>query len=65
MSRGPGQDAADAGPIIFSETGDNPNASTAMLQILGQKPRVVWPKDVAEERFVFPVPRPRKPRTLT
>jgi hypothetical protein len=28
-----------------------------MLQVLGQKPRVVWPKDVAEQRFVFPRPK--------
>src|SRR5712692_5535832 len=46
-----------SGPIVFNETGDNPNASTAMLQVLGQKARVVWPKDVAEQRFVFPRPK--------
>jgi branched-chain amino acid transport system substrate-binding protein len=45
------------GPVVFNETGDNPNASTAMLQILGQKPKVVWPKDAAEQRFVFPRPK--------
>src|SRR5262245_17170831 len=45
------------GPVVFNEVGDNPNASTAMLQILGQKPKVVWPKDVAEQRFVFPRPK--------
>jgi hypothetical protein len=28
-----------------------------MLQILGQAPRVVWPRDVAEQKFVFPRPR--------
>ena len=26
------------GPVIFNEIGDNPNASTALIQILGQKP---------------------------
>jgi branched-chain amino acid transport system substrate-binding protein len=46
-----------AGPVVFNEVGDNPNASTAMLQILGQKPKVVWPKDVAEQKFVFPRPK--------
>jgi len=46
-----------ADPFVFNETGDNPNASTAMLQVLGQKTRVVWPKDVAEQRFVFPRPK--------
>ena len=45
------------GPVVFNDVGDNPNASTAMIQILGQKPRVVWPKDVAEQKFVFPRPK--------
>jgi branched-chain amino acid transport system substrate-binding protein len=45
------------GPVIFNEIGDNPNASTALIQILGQKPRVVWPKEFAEEKFVFPRPK--------
>jgi len=45
------------GPVVFNEVGDNPNASTAMLQILGQAPRVVWPRDVAEQKFAFPRPR--------
>jgi branched-chain amino acid transport system substrate-binding protein len=49
--------SVSSGPIVFNETGDNPNASTAMLQVLGQKARVVWPKDVAEQRFVFPRPK--------
>ena len=46
-----------SGPVVFNDTGDNPNASTAMLQVLGQKPRVVWPKDAAEQKYVFPRPR--------
>ena len=45
------------GPVMFNETGDNPNAATAMIQILGQKPVVVWPKDVALQKFVFPRPK--------
>jgi branched-chain amino acid transport system substrate-binding protein len=49
--------SVSSGPVVFNETGDNPNASTAMLQVLGQKTRVVWPKDVAEQKFVFPRPR--------
>lgn len=53
----PGGLSVYSGPIVFNETGDNPNASTAMLQVLGQKTRVVWPKDVAEQRFVFPRPK--------
>ncbi len=46
-----------AGPVVFNETGDNPNASTTMIQILGQKPVVVWPKDVAAQKYVFPKPK--------
>jgi branched-chain amino acid transport system substrate-binding protein len=45
------------GPIRFNELGDNPNATTAVIQILGQKPRVVWPKENAEQAFVFPRPK--------
>jgi branched-chain amino acid transport system substrate-binding protein len=45
------------GPVVFNETGDNPNASTAMIQILGQKPRLVWPREVAEQKFIFPRPK--------
>jgi hypothetical protein len=43
--------------VVFNEIGDNPNASTAMIQILGQKPVVVWPKDAAEQKFVLPRPK--------
>jgi branched-chain amino acid transport system substrate-binding protein len=45
------------GPVRFNEFGDNPNASTAVIQILGGKPRVVWPKENAEQAFVFPRPK--------
>lgn len=46
-----------AGPIMFNEVGDNPNAATAMIQILGQKPVVVWPRDAAAQKYVFPRPK--------
>jgi len=45
------------GPVVFNEIGDNPNASTAMIQILGQKPVVIWPRDSAEQKLVFPRPK--------
>jgi branched-chain amino acid transport system substrate-binding protein len=45
------------GPVVFNDVGDNPNASTALIQILGQKPRVVWPREFAEAKFVFPRPK--------
>jgi branched-chain amino acid transport system substrate-binding protein len=45
------------GPIVFNELGDNPNAITTMIQILGQKPVAVWPKDAAVAKFVFPRPK--------
>jgi branched-chain amino acid transport system substrate-binding protein len=44
-----------AGPVVFNEVGDNANASTAMIQIREQKPQVVWPRDAAQTRYVFPV----------
>jgi ABC-type branched-subunit amino acid transport system substrate-binding protein len=49
--------AVSVGPVVFNEIGDNPNASSAMIQILGQKPAVVWPKDSAEQKFVLPRPK--------
>jgi len=45
------------GPIVFNEMGDNPNAIPTMIEILGQKPLAVWPKDAAVQKFVFPRPK--------
>ena len=45
------------GPIVFNELGDNPNAVTTMIQILGQKPVAVWPREAAVQKFVFPRPK--------
>jgi branched-chain amino acid transport system substrate-binding protein len=45
------------GPVVFNEVGDNPNAITTMIQILGQKPVAVWPREAAIQKFVFPRPR--------
>ena len=45
------------GPIVFNELGDNPNAITTMIQVLGQKPVAVWPKSAAMQKFVFPRPK--------
>jgi branched-chain amino acid transport system substrate-binding protein len=46
-----------AGPVVFNDNGDNQNASSAMVQILGQKPVVVWPREAAAQKYVFPRPR--------
>jgi branched-chain amino acid transport system substrate-binding protein len=46
-----------AGPIVFNEIGDNPNAVTTMVQVLGQKPVAVWPKEAAVQKVVFPRPK--------
>src|SRR5216684_3283341 len=43
-----------AGPVVFNELGDNPNAVTTMIQILGGKPVAVWPREAAVQKFVFP-----------
>jgi branched-chain amino acid transport system substrate-binding protein len=45
------------GPVVFNEIGDNPNAITTMIQILGQKPVAVWPRDAAIQKLVFPRPK--------
>ena len=44
-----------AGPIAFNEAGDNANASTALIQIREQKPQVVWPREAAQTKYLFPV----------
>jgi branched-chain amino acid transport system substrate-binding protein len=46
-----------AGPVTFNELGDNPNAVTTMIQILGGKPVAVWPREAAVQKFVFPRPK--------
>jgi branched-chain amino acid transport system substrate-binding protein len=46
-----------SGPALFNEIGDNPNAVPVMIQILGQKPVAVWPRELAVAKFVFPPPR--------
>jgi branched-chain amino acid transport system substrate-binding protein len=46
-----------AGPIVFNEAGDNPNAIPTMIQVQSQKPVAVWPKDAALAKFVFPRPK--------
>ncbi len=46
-----------AGPVVFNEIGDNPNAVTTMIQILGQRPVAVWPREAAVQKFVFPRPK--------
>ncbi|MBM3218276.1 MAG: hypothetical protein FJZ38_06245 [Candidatus Rokubacteria bacterium] len=42
-----------AGPIVFDATGENPNASPAVLQILGGRPAVIWPRTAAERAYVL------------
>jgi branched-chain amino acid transport system substrate-binding protein len=46
-----------AGPVTFNEIGDNPNAVTTMIQVLGGKPVAVWPREAALQKFVFPRPK--------
>jgi branched-chain amino acid transport system substrate-binding protein len=46
-----------AGPIRFDEIGENVGATTAMVQILKNKPLVVWPRDAAQAPLVFPRPK--------
>ena len=46
-----------AGPVVFNELGDNPNAVSTMIQILGGKPVAVWPREAALAKVVFPRPK--------
>ena len=49
--------AVMTGPVAFNETGDNANASSATIQILGAEARGGWPKTAAEQKFVLPRPK--------
>jgi branched-chain amino acid transport system substrate-binding protein len=42
--------------VAFDERGDNINADTAMIQILGGLIKVVLPEKAAEENYVYPMP---------
>lgn len=44
------------GPIVFGTDGQNKNAQAAIMQILGGRVLVVWPKQYAEANWVFPHP---------
>jgi len=43
--------------IKFDDTGENVNATSALLQVQGGKPVVVGPARFAEAKPVFPVPK--------
>jgi branched-chain amino acid transport system substrate-binding protein len=47
-----------AGPVTFDATGENPNASPALLQIFGGRPAVVWPRAAAERPYALAPGRP-------
>ena len=46
------------GPVTFDATGENPNASPALLQIFGGRPTVVWPRAAAERPYILAPGRP-------
>ena len=45
------------GPIQFDEHGDNVGASSAMVQVRETRPRVIYPKEMAEGQPVYPIPK--------
>jgi branched-chain amino acid transport system substrate-binding protein len=42
-----------AGPVVFDTTGENPNATPAVLQIFGGRPTVIWPRAAAERPYLL------------
>jgi len=44
------------GPIVFGPDGQNKNANSLLMQILKGKVEVVWPKEYATAKVVFPQP---------
>jgi branched-chain amino acid transport system substrate-binding protein len=51
------QDLMIGGAVVFNIKGDNDNADTAMIQVLGGAVKVVLPKKAAEAPYVFPMPK--------
>jgi branched-chain amino acid transport system substrate-binding protein len=45
------------GPVQFDENGDNIGASSAMVQIRQGRPRVIYPKEMAEVQPAYPIPK--------
>jgi len=43
--------------VAFDERGDNINADTAMIQIIGQSIKVVLPEKAAEAKYIYPMPK--------
>ena len=43
--------------VNFDERGDNVNADTAMIQIIGQSLKVVLPDKAAEAQYIYPMPK--------
>lgn len=43
--------------VNFDERGDNINADTAMIQIIGQSLKVVLPDKAAEAQYIYPMPK--------
>lgn len=46
-------DLAFSGPIVFDETGEDPNAAGVLVQIQGGKHVVVWPEEFAEADLIL------------
>ena len=51
------QDLMVGGAVTFDEKGDNVNADTAMIQILGGSIKVVLPQKASEAKYTFPMPK--------
>jgi branched-chain amino acid transport system substrate-binding protein len=51
------QDLMVGGAVTFNDKGDNVNADTAMVQVLGGAVKVVMPAKAAEAKYVFPMPK--------
>jgi hypothetical protein len=43
--------------VAFDERGDNINADTALIQIIGQSLKVVLPDKAAEAKYIYPMPK--------
>jgi len=51
------QDLMVGGAVTFDAKGDNANADSAMIQVLGGSIKVVLPEKAAESKYIHPMPK--------
>jgi len=54
LTSGPAVETFPVNHIVFDGKGDNPYARATILQVIKGEPKVVWPFEESEAKFIFP-----------